>query len=710
MIWCKDYDFNKLACLKNQPLKKKYNHNEYIYYYNVPFTFDIEVSSFKIKDIKRSTMYIFMFSLNGDYIYGRTWDEFNFCICKLKEVLNLNHRRRIIIYIHNLGYEFQFLHSHLTVSEIFARTPRHPITFLADDCINFKCSYMLSGLSLEKTAENLTTIKIEKQVGKLDYNLIRHSKTPLTENELKYCEYDVKILHYFILEEIANNKNDITKIPLTKTSYVRRYCYEHIKKNTNYMSYRNKIIKCAPLEPDLFELLNKSFMGGYTHANCIHLFNTIENVHSIDLSSSYPTQYIRYKYPCSPFIKYIPNSREEFYRLIKSCPCIFEIHLTHIEAKTSHHTLSRSKCPLIENGLFDNGRIAKAERIITYMTNIDFESFEWFYNFDKMAISNMYISTYDFIPKPLIECILKFFNDKTQLKGIDGKESEYLRAKGMLNSIFGMSVTNPVNDNIIFEHGEWLAKRKDIAEALQENYVDNRKQFLLYQYGVFNTAYARRELFKSIREFNEDCVYTDTDGNKFLNYEKHKKWIDNYNNDVTNDLINNLKTLNLDTNLLTPKTSKGDIKKLGIWEYEGKYEKFKTLGAKRYLYKCGEYYQLTVSGLNKKKAMPYLKSFNDPFEKFDDNLYVPPECTGKLTMTYINDEYSAIINDYLGNEYNVHEISYIHSEPQEYVLGIPFELKSYVENSDYTEFTVQNKLFNKPLSMATSPYDWNGEI
>ena len=78
---------------------------------------------------------------------------------------------------------------------------------------------------------------------------------------------------------MAKNDNDISKIPLTKTGYVRRYCREYIKKHTNYKRYREHILKEAPLDEELFILLNKAFAGGYTHANCIYLFLKLQLNH-----------------------------------------------------------------------------------------------------------------------------------------------------------------------------------------------------------------------------------------------------------------------------------------------------------------------------------------------------------------------------------------------------------------------------------------------
>ena len=39
----------------------------------------------------------------------------------------------------------------------------------------------------------------------------------------------------------------------------------------------------------------------------------------------------------------------------------------------------------------------------------------------------------------------------------------------------------------------------------------------------------------------------------------------------------------LDISLCTPTTIKGEKKIIGVWDYDGHYDMFKTLGAKRYM-------------------------------------------------------------------------------------------------------------------------------
>lgn len=133
-----------------------------------------------------------------------------------------------------------------------------------------------------------------------------------------------------------------------------------------------------------------------------------------------------------------------------------------------------------------------------------------------------------------------------------------------------------------------------------------------------------------------------------------------------------------------PKTVKGKEQIIGTWADEGIYTKFKTLGAKRYMVSKQhsehfvdndlevslewEEYELTVAGVNKKKAMAFIKTKGDPFNAFSISLSVPEEYSGRLLSTYIDEETEGDIVDYTGMTYHFHELSSIHMEPTDYSL------------------------------------------
>ena len=691
-----------------------------IRYLNSANAFDIETSSFYDNNgNKRACMYLFMFCIDGTTFYGRTWAEFRWVLQELQIRYQLDYYKRMVIYVHNLAYEFQFLINRAKLYKIFARKKRHPIKCLVEEGLEFRCSYFLSGLSLAKTAEEITDINIEKKEGDLDYRKIRHQLTPLTDDELQYGEYDVLCVYHFIRGEIKKN-GDITKVPLTKTGYVRKYCREYIRTHTNYGRYREKILKEAPTDKELFILLNRAFAGGYTHANCNYIFDEVENVYSIDFTSSYPTQMIAHKFPRGKFIKRNVISIEQFYEFINTYACVFEIKLKNVTSKTAHHIWSVSKCKYGTtkhyNAVNDNGRIVCSDEIYTYMTDVDFINFSKFYKFEIEEINNMWCTYYSYLPKQLIECVLKFYGDKTTLKGVIGKEDFYLIAKGMLNALYGMCVTNPINDDILFDDEEWKEIEPDMEDALEKAY-NNQNQFLCYQWGVWITAWARYELLSGVLEINDDVLYCDTDSIKFVNYNKHKKYIEDYNRKVGEKLKTTLDYYDIDFNLTRPKTIKGKEKPLGVWDCEfdfdekGKaipsYDKFKTLGAKRYMTEKGGKLHMTVSGLSnvymyeddyKKECEKNGKEYtHENWEKlykytplqyiidhgglefFDDEMLIPATYSRRLTHSYKEEYYTCLLTDYTGISAKVEEFCYIHLEPSEFRLSFATEFINFLE-------------------------------
>lgn len=214
--------------LRNVGYRTKIKTNKRISYYNMACAFDIETTSITefSNQNKSAIMYVWQLSIDNHYIIGRTWKEFLFVYNKIVEYFNTNEKTRLIIYVHNLSFEFQFFRKYFQWSKIFSLDKRKPIQAITTDGIEFRCSYLLSGFSLEKLGDQLVKYKANKKVGDIDYKLPRHCKTPLTDKEIGYCIGDVEVVTNYIKECIEKD-GDISKIPLTKTGYVRNYCREH---------------------------------------------------------------------------------------------------------------------------------------------------------------------------------------------------------------------------------------------------------------------------------------------------------------------------------------------------------------------------------------------------------------------------------------------------------------------------------------------------
>lgn len=652
-------------------------------FYNLATSFDIETSSFyedkngviytnddyrklrhNVKAEKKAIMYIWQFAIEENVIIGRTWNDFLYFCKKLYDFLNLK-ERYIVVYVHNLSYEFQFICRWFNWIDVFADSERKPIKAMTDTHFIFKCSYRLSGYSLEVLANNLKTHNIKKMVGDLDYNLIRNSKTPISKEELKYCENDVLIVTSYINEQISEYGN-IEKIPLTQTGKVRRYVRKQCFQNKEYQYF----IKELTIEKPEYLMLKNAFMGGFTHCNAMYTNKICQNVTSFDFTSSYPTVLISEKYPMSKGKEVYINTESELLNLIKNYCVLVDLQFTNINSSFMYEQIiSYSKCRNIKTPLINNGRIVHADSLTISCTDIDFLNIKDFYKWDNMKIGLCYIYKKDYLPKEFIKTILHLYKSKTELKGVDGKEVEYLHSKELLNSLYGMSVTSIVHDRFDFDGTQWNNQEGNIEEELK-NYNTDKNRFLFYQWGVWCTAYARNNLYTGIKECKDDYIYSDTDSIKIFNADKHQKYFEEYNKWIVQKLEKCLNYHKIPLDFISPKTIKGEIKTLGVWDFDGFYTDFKTLGAKRYIFRKDNKLSITVCGLSKKSGKEFIENQEKPFLFFNDGMFVDCEHTGKMTHTYIDREIENIIPDYLGNVAYYHEKSFIHLEKTDYLLSL----------------------------------------
>ena len=671
---------NSIKCDMQKVKKDK------VYYYNIPCAFDIETTSFYDNNEKVGLMYIWQFGIDGRVFMGRNWNEFTELLDKLRNEFDINIENRLVIYVHNLAFEFQFIRKLFRWLNVFSIDSRKPIYATTCYGFEFRCSYLLSGYSLAKVGDNLTKYKCEKMVGDLDYSLKRHNKTPLTNDELKYCFNDIMVVMCYILERIEIDGN-ITKIPLTKTGYVRNYCrnmclYEnksHKKGGKKFKTY-HEMIKSLSIEVDEYKQLKRAFMGGFTHSNAINTNVVLNDVKSFDFTSSYPYCMISEMYPMSKgqIVEVNENTFEKYLNLY--C-CVFDIQFTNLLPKVNYENyISYSKCFKCVNPVINNGRVVCCDLLWTTITNVDYDIIKRCYSWEGVKVANFRIYQKGYLPTQFVKSIIKLYQDKTQLKGVEGKEVEYMQSKEMLNSCYGMCVTDIARDEFVYNNDIWETI-KPTNEKLQEElekYNKSKKRFLFYVWGIFVTAYARRNLFTGIFEFENDYIYSDTDSIKVVNYNNHMEYINKYNELTQRKLQKACEYHGINMSELQPKTIKGDTKLLGIWDNDGIYDNFKTLGAKRYMYKQGNDYHITIAGTSKHLGSEYIKSLNNPFNAFNDGLIIPPQFTGKLTHTYVDETKQGVIIDYRGNAVDYTALSGVHLEQCEYNLGLASNYIDYL--------------------------------
>ena len=415
---------------------------------NLMCAFDIETSRIEVynggENDYHSFMYIWQFQIEDITVIGRTWEEFSMFVDRLVKLSdrcrkenNLPQRPKIVVWVHNLAYEWQFISGvyPFLKDDAFFMDQRKPFYCKMWNCIEFRCSYRQSNLSLSALCKQYGVE--EKLSGqKFDYNKVRFPDTPLSDYELEYCIRDVRSLVEAMRKRISMSGDNLNTVPLTSTGYVRRDCVRALK--PNYL-----FIKEMMPDERQYRLLRQAFRGGNTHANRNFVGKILDNVISYDIASSYPTQQLTEKFPMKPF-QWLNPSRctvDRVFNMIGLGYAVIGVYkfknfrLKDKREPIPYVALAKTRTVLHEddNNLserfrtkVDNGRILEAYYCEMTLTEVDLEIVLDQYTFDEMAVSDVMMAQKDYLPKDYREVILKYFKNKTALKGDDSEDGKYL--------------------------------------------------------------------------------------------------------------------------------------------------------------------------------------------------------------------------------------------------------------------------------------------
>lgn len=665
-------------------LEKVYKRGKHGYaLYNIPCAFDIETTTiadthWKEKKLRPiAFMYHWQFCFDRTVIFGRTWEQFQALLTFLKTTLQLSDNLRLPIYVHNLGYEFQYMHNFIEISDIFATQERKPLRVTGGG-FEWRCSWKLSNMSLQKWCENSEGCTHYKLDGdKFDYNKIRTPSTPMTEYEEGYCFNDV----YGLCEclRAAMQEDNLLTIPMTSTGYVRR----DFKKAVLSNRHNAWLFKQSRMTAEEYLLCRECLSGGVTHANRYKADEIIEDVWSADYGSSYPFVMCTEKYPVGKWHKGMPRDYSELLSMCDRYACMMEIEFFYINLKSNHPVpyISLSKCKEHKDVVIDNGKIIAATYIKTCILSVDLDVIDKLYHYDSYNILRFYYARKDYLPLEYRQQLFHYFVPKTGLKGIDEKVYEYLKSKNKLNGAYGMIISDIVHAPITYNGVEWKTEQlteKEIDEKLAR-YYSRHGNWLIYQQGVFVPAYARRNLYLLFDITGKDTVYGDTDSDKFVGKE-HIDEIMKLNKMLME------KALSMDI-VLQARTKDGQLSTAGQVEIDEHYARFKTLGAKKYAYdkldKNGNMkFGITVSGMHKEKGAKSVGSL----ENF--NLGETYHDIGRSTM-FFNDTDEIFEITVNGDTFTTS--SNVAAVDTTYTLGI---------SDEYSDIITNSKTLNKVLTDA----------
>ena len=550
-----------------------------------------------------SFMYVWQFQIEEYTVKGRTWEEFFSFLEMLKkaliEIATINHLGNtpyLIIWVHNLAYEWQFLSGlyPFTNEECFFRDTRKPIYCRMFDCFEYRCSYIQTNLSLAALCKQ-TGVKQKLSGQKFNYDKIRFPWTELTDFEKEYTTTDVESLVKAMKYRVSRGADNLVTVPLTSTGYVRRECKQALK--DYYLDMR----ELKPGEKE-YRLLRKAFRGGNTHANRYYVNQIVEDVYSYDISSSYPTQQLTKRFPIRPFRWLDFDGRTAAYKLRRVMSFIglgYAVVGTYQFKNMRLHNsrepipyISLSRCQAMGSDdidlKIDNGRVMTAAYMEISLTEIDLEIVLSQYDYDEIDIIEAMVAQKDYLPESYRAVIQEYYNKKTALKGDNTEDGLYMyvKSKNMLNAVYGMSATDPVHQDVKYDNGDWqVSSYEDFTQDELLKLLKNAA--FPYQWGVYTTAYARKQLQDVIALCDDKIIYCDTDSVKTKG-------------DINLSRLNDKLMKAAITNKAYADDMNGKRHYIGLFEFDGHYDRFITQGAKRYAYESAGKLGITVAGVSKK--------------------------------------------------------------------------------------------------------------
>lgn len=649
--------------------RKVSKQKEKIIYYNDIATYDTETTTVHAgerwntseKDI--GFVYLNQIYIAGYIIFVREIED----MIKFFNDLENRLRYKLIIYVHNLSFEWQFLKDLLDIDfeSVFAIKKRMIVNFKTSRFLEFRCSYKLTNMSLEKFTEAYST-KYFKEKEIMDYDIYR---TPFTTLDFYTCLYSA--LDVISLYDALNHFFQIFNISLadnipTSTAIVRRDVREVMLNHEN--KRKTKIIlKTTRLDIEQFKLIEKVKAGGNTHANREHIGKIIKNVGHCDYTSSYPFQMCCLEeYPMSKFTKVKLNDKNgildiKYYKYLiqQKYMIVATFIVQNIRLRKDKYVaipcLSISHCEGLtlsgkeKDYANDNGRLLYHKGVVKF-SMYDKEFLECFltqYDFDNIYVESAYICKKGYLPLSLRTEIAEYFKKKTQLKGIASEEYYYMKSKNNLNGIFGMAYTCPVRMEIIYDEEkgnvtedktlgysveEWESmtyeRRQQIYDSFRQEKLDkfysNRTSFLAYQWGSCTAMLGRVFLQKAIDIIDaHDVLYCDTDSVFFKNPENNWQKLDVLNKEIL-EIASNVTDVEV-----SAYNKKGKKSTLGEITKEDTADRFKTLGAKKYAQEIDGKFEITIAGVPKQKGSLAMEKI----ENFDIG-YVFGSEVGKKTLTY----------------------------------------------------------------------------
>lgn len=403
-----------------------------------------------------------------DKYTARTLQEFDAALVALNEAAEAANALFLVL-IYNLAFEWSYISKNCDffINNIDLDYPtvlegRHnAMSVKAGNLVLLDATRIFGLGSLKQNAAKYGFEKLD-----YDYEVKRHQKTPLTEQDYIYNQNDTfitlgawaKRVHYGGYKHLAN-------VPLTATMMIR----DSLKKNETINAQcgtrthwkhdrgrgRKQVEKVRLFEQavdiakdvfsdfeieDVAQFLESCFSGAYSHCNIMEQGNLLYNVGSADLVSAYPGAMLCHWFP-RKLIEVEPSTEKlenilatyeddlaAYTRKKLKAFCVCEVELRNLKAKRFHNENGEYTIPLIsihkvdnisERNLIDNGKILECDYLSIHCSSIDLATWRNCYDFDIDFVHRLIIGTdIQRLPKYWINAVIYTYNAKKIMKRV----------------------------------------------------------------------------------------------------------------------------------------------------------------------------------------------------------------------------------------------------------------------------------------------------
>lgn len=628
-------------------------------------SFDIETTT---EDESCGYMYVWQACVGPYTVVGRTYADLENLLTLLVNKCGLDGTRRIIIYVHNLGYEAYYISQLLAESfgapEMLVPQSNKPLTMIFQNGLEFRDSYKLFQKSLDKATKGLAHHKL---VGELDYTIKRTPASYLTSDEWAYCIWDVVGLREAILKLYEDHGYTTATVPLTNTGIVRESVLAVVNHDPQFRAVRRET---RPTREQLI-LLIESMAGGDTHGSRFFAGRTIDNCNMVDIKSAHPSQMLLEKYPMGR-LKTICRemSAEDVLDLRDQYAlwCIVKMTGVVVKSNCANPTISFSKCADISDDYsLDNGRVIYAESLTVACDSNDIYRIVHSYDYDTFVVESAVMSKLGYLPASIRGVIKRWFTNKEAIE--DRSDFAYMFSKICVNTIFGACAQKPARDDHIYistTNGieSKTISWKDKILTMSDNEYNSlfTERSLPFVWGTWTASMSRLQLYKMQEKIGWSRVlYWDTDsiyykGRKAVciavfNAYKHKQVI------ARDAVVTNYR---------------GESVYIGSFEddypdEEYGIKQFRFLHAKCYGKVSRDGLQWTIAGVAKDCAKRALRNIED----LQDGYYISN--AGGMKVKYV----SAPIQTIERSGLKFQSASYIVMKPRDYKVNcVPSEIIS----------------------------------